>query len=56
MILVYKSTFSGPSITKKDNNKYANLTLMVAIFLNGRRNIHVLISQFIIHVDNFFGV
>ena len=33
---------------KKDNNKYANLTfdLMVAIFKNDRRNIHVLISQF----------
>ena len=26
MILVSKYTFSGPSITKKDKNKYTNLT------------------------------
>ena len=34
MILVSKYTFSGPSSTKKDNNKYAKLTfnLKVAIF------------------------
>ena len=29
---------------------------MVAIFKNDRRNIHVLISQFLIHVHNFFCV
>ena len=28
-----------------------NLTLMAAFFKNGRRDIHVLISQFLIHVD-----
>ena len=53
MFLVSKYTLSEPSITKKTNNKYANLTfdLMVAIFKNDRRNIHVLISEFLIHVE-----
>ena len=42
-------------VLQKDNNKYPNLTfdLNGAIFLNGRRNIHVLLSQFLIHVDKF---
>ena len=53
MFLVSKYTLSESSITKKTNNKYVNLTfdLMVAIFKNDRRNIHVLISEFLIHVE-----
>ena len=38
---------------KKDNNKYANLTFDLN---GGCRIIHVLLSQFLIHVHNFFLV
>ena len=41
MILVSKYPFLGPSIPKKGNYKYANLTWLVTIFQNGRLNISV---------------
>ena len=59
MVLVSKHTFSGPSITKKDNNKYANLTFEFNgghFFQNGRVKMHVSISQFLIHVEKNIGV
>ena len=53
MIVVSKYTFSGQRITIKTitYTQIRPLTLMVATFQNGRRNTHVSISQFLIHVE-----
>ena len=50
-MLVSKHTFSGPRIAKKDNYKYSNLIFDYRgshFFQNGRQNICVLLSQFLI--------
>ena len=53
-MLVSKHTFSGPRIAKKDNYKYSNLILYYRgshFFQNGRQNICVLLSQFLIDLE-----
>ena len=52
-----KHAFSGPRIIKKDNNKYANLIFDHRgshFFQNGRQNIRVLLSQFLIDLEKRF--
>ena len=55
--MVSKHTFSLPKITKKTNlNTQAEYLTIVAVFLfqNGRQNIRVLLSQFLIDFEKFW--
>ena len=50
--------FQDQVLQKKQSQirKFDVSTLIVTIFQNGRRNINVPISQFLIHVENIFFV
>ena len=53
-MLVSKHTFSVPRIAKKDNYNYSNLIFDYRgshFFQNGRQNLCVLLSQFLIDLE-----